>query len=145
MTSAATTFPPLDHASLPIPAAAFEVLAYLTVVASATLAFVAGWLTVNAAVVITVILLSSLIILSWTNLGQGRHPCFLFLCSLTLFQGGRLIAYCLGAEPDPMSVALMGTHQFNFSRDIQGLTLLSIVIRSEEHTSELQSLRHLVC
>jgi oligosaccharide repeat unit polymerase len=128
MTSAAPTFPSLGHASLRIPAAAIEVLAYLTLVATAALAFVAGSLTVNAAVVITVILLSSLIILSWTNLGRGRHPCFLFLCSLTLFQGGRLIAYCLGAEPDPMRVALMGTHMFNFSRDIQSLTLLSIVI-----------------
>ncbi len=125
MTSAAPTFPPLGHASLRIPPAAFEVLAYLTVVASATLAFVAGWLTVNAAVVITVILLSSLIVLSWTHLGQGRHPCFLFMCTLMLFQGGRLLAYCLGVEPEPMKVVLLAS-SFNLSRFEEGTTLFCV-------------------
>ncbi len=90
MTSVAPTLPALDYAGLRTPHAVFEVLAYLTLVASAILAFVTGWLTVNAAVVITVILLSSLIILSWINLGEGHHPVFLVLGTLTLFQGGRL-------------------------------------------------------
>jgi hypothetical protein len=76
--------------------AAFEVLAYLSVVAAASLAFLAGWLTVNGAVVLTVLLLGSLIVFSWIHLGQGRHPAFLFLCTLTLFQGGRLAAFCFG-------------------------------------------------
>lgn len=88
MTSAAPTLPVADYRRLPIPAAAFEVLAYLIVVAAATLAFVAGWLPVNGAVVLTVALLASLIALSWVHLGQGRHPAFLFLCTLMLFQGG---------------------------------------------------------
>jgi|HubBroStandDraft_6_1064221.scaffolds.fasta_scaffold01194_5 hypothetical protein len=128
MTSAAPTFPPLGHASLRIPAAAFEVLAYLTVVASATLAFVTGWLTVNAAVVITVILLSSLIVLSWTHLGQGRHPCFLFMCTLMLFQGGRLLAYCLGGISDPLRVGLMLQEPFAVPRGVSGLVLLCLAL-----------------
>jgi hypothetical protein len=78
MTTAAPTWPVADYHRLPIPAAAFEVLAYLIVVAAAALAFVAGWLPVNGAVVVTVVLLASLIALSWVRLGQGRHPVFYF-------------------------------------------------------------------
>jgi hypothetical protein len=110
MTTAAPAWPVRDYRRLPIPAAAFEILAYLAVVAAASLAFLAGWLSVNAAVVLTFALLASLIVLSWIHLGQGRHPVFLFLCTLMLFQGGRLIAYCLGAEPNPMRVILMASN-----------------------------------
>lgn len=66
--------------------AAFEVLAYLAVVAAPSLAFLAGGLTVNGAVVLTVVLLSTLIVLRWVHLGQGRYPCFLFLCMRMLFK-----------------------------------------------------------
>jgi hypothetical protein len=128
MTSAAPTFSPLGYASLRIPAAAFEVLAYLTVVASATLAFVAGWLTVNAAVVITLLLLSSLIILSWINLGQGRHPVFLFLCTLMLFQGGRLLSFCLGGVEHPLQVQLMQDSPFSIGRANEGIVLLCLAL-----------------
>jgi hypothetical protein len=128
MTAAAPAWPVLDYRRLPIPAAAFEILAYLGVVAAASLAFLAGWLPVNGAVVLTVALLASLIVLSWVHLGQGRHPVLLFLCSLMLFQGGRLIAYCFGAEPDPMQVELMGSYAVNFSRNVQAVTLLSILL-----------------
>jgi hypothetical protein len=62
------------------------VLAYLAVVVAASLAYLAGWLTVNGAMVLTVVLLSTLIVLWWVHLGQGRHPCFLFLCTLMLFK-----------------------------------------------------------
>jgi oligosaccharide repeat unit polymerase len=126
MSAAAPTLPALDYGRLRIPMAAFEVLAYLTIVSAASLAFLAGWLTVNGAVVLTVLLLASLIVLSWINLGQGRHPVFLFLCSLTLFQGGRLIGYCIGAESDPMQVVIMTLAPFAISRDVQGLVLLAI-------------------
>ena len=128
MTTAAPVWPASDFRRLPIPTAAFEVLAYLTVVAAATLSFLAGWLTVNGAVVVTVFLLGSLIVFSWVHLGQGRHPVFLFLCSLTLFQGGRLIAYCLGAEPEPMRVVIMTLSPFSLSRDDSGLVLLALAL-----------------
>ena len=127
MTAAAPTWPVAHQRRLPIPAAAFELLAYLIVVAAATLAFTAGWLPVNGAVVLTVVLLASLIALSWVHLGQGRHPVFLFLCTLMLFQGGRLIAYCLGAEQNPMRVILMASN-FDPSREVQGTTLLCVAL-----------------
>jgi len=74
MTSVAIAAPPLDYARLRIPAAAFELLVCLVIVAAASLAFLAGWLTVKGAIVLTVLLLGSLIVLSWIHLGQGRHP-----------------------------------------------------------------------
>ena len=128
MTAAAPAWPVAGFGSLRIPAAVFEVLGYLAVVAAGSLAFLAGWLTVNGAVVLTVVLLSSLIVMSWVHLGQGRHPAFLFLCSLMLFQGGRLIGYCLGAESDPMQVEIMTPAPFQVPREIAGLVLLALAL-----------------
>ena len=128
MTAAAPTWPAAYYHRLPIPAAAFEVLAYLIVVAAATLAFVAGWLPVNGAVVLTVALLASLIVLSWVHLGQARHPVFLFLCTLMLFQGGRLVAYCLGGISDPLAVSLMRETPFAVSRGVSGIVLLCLAL-----------------
>ena len=81
MSTVAPAWTALDYRRLPMPAAAFEVLGLLAVVAAASLAFLAGWLSVNAAVVLTVALLLTLIDLSWIHLGQGRHPEFLVLCT----------------------------------------------------------------
>jgi len=117
MSASAPTYAGVDFSGLHIPMAAFEVLGYLIVVGISTLAFLAGWLTVNGAVVLTVLLLTTLIVLSWVHLGQGRHPVFLFLCTLLLFQGGRLIAYCLGSIPDPFLVEVMVDSPFAISRN----------------------------
>ena len=125
MSSMAPPYPPLLSRTAKVPAAAFEILGYLLAVAMASLCFVTGWLTVNGAVILAVILLMTLIVLSWIHLEQGRHPCFLLLCTLTLFQGGRLIAYCFGAEPQPMRVVLMGAN-FDPARDEKGLALLCV-------------------
>ena len=81
MSTVAPAWTALDYRRQPMPAAAFEVLGLLAVVAAASLAFLAGWLSVNAAVVLTVALLLTLIDLSWIHLGQGRHPEFLVLCT----------------------------------------------------------------
>ena len=62
--SAAAILTALDYGYLHIPMAAFEVLAYLVIVAADSLAFLARWLTVSGAVVLTVLLLGSLIVLS---------------------------------------------------------------------------------
>ncbi|HEY4930982.1 MAG TPA: O-antigen polysaccharide polymerase Wzy [Terriglobales bacterium] len=128
MSSAAPAYPFPAYRSLRLPTSVFELLAYLTVVAIATLCFLAGWLTVNGAVVLTVLLLTTLIILSWVHLGQGRHPVFLFLCTLMLFQGGRLVAYCLGSIPDPFMVEVMVDSPFGISRDEAGIVMLCIVL-----------------
>jgi oligosaccharide repeat unit polymerase len=128
MTSAAITVPPLHYSRLRIPAAAFELLAYLVIVAAASLAFLAGWLTVNGAVVLTILLLGSLIVLSWIHLGQGRHPVFPFLCTLVFFQGSRLLAYCLGGVEQPLQVRLMQSEPFSIGRRNEGIVLLCLAV-----------------
>jgi len=128
MTAAAPAWPVAGFGSLRIPAAVFEVLGYLAVVAAGSLAFLAGWLTVNGAVVLTVVLLSSLIVMSWVHLGQGRHPAFLFLATLMFFQGGRLLAYCLGGVAQPLQVQLMQSEPFNIGRTNEGIVLLCLAL-----------------
>jgi len=128
MSASAPTYPGVDFSVLRIPVAVFEVLGCLIVVGISTLAFLAGWLTVNGAVVLTVLLLTTLIVLSWVHLGKGRHPVFLFLCTLMLFQGGRLIAYCLGSIPDPFLVEVMVDSPFAISRNDAGVVMLCIVL-----------------
>jgi len=113
---------------LAAPAAAFEVLGYLCVVGVGALCFLFGWLTPNAAAVLTVLLLSSLIVLAWKRFDQGRHPCFLFLCMLMLFQCGRLVGYCLGDVANPFRIELMNATPFDVTRDEAGLVLLSIAL-----------------
>ena len=126
MSSTAQPHPLPLSPSLTLPTAAFEILGFLLMVALASLCFVTGWLSLNAACVLTVAILASSIVLSWVRLDHGRHPCFLFLCTLALFQGGRLIAYCLGAEPEPMRVVLMTPSPFDLSREDSGLVLLAL-------------------
>ncbi len=70
---------------------------------------------VNGAVIITVVLLGSLIVLSWIHLGHGRHPVFLFLCTLMLFQGGRLIVFCLTGTSLQEVAQPMQVHLYQFS------------------------------
>ncbi len=103
-------------------------LIYLAVIAVAALCFLAGWLSVNGAVVLTVVLLATLIVLSWVNLGHGRHPCFIFLCTLMLFQGGRLMAYCLGSISDPFLVDVMVDTPFGVSSSTAGIVMLCIAL-----------------
>lgn len=108
--------------------AAIEVVVYLALTASATFCFVMGWLSCEAAGVLTALLLVSLIVLAWKRFDGGRHPCFLFLCMLTLFQAGRLIAYCAGEITDIFRVTLMTAYQFDVSRNVSGMALLSLAL-----------------
>jgi oligosaccharide repeat unit polymerase len=129
MSVAASTTSEFDYSRLPIPAAVFEVLGYLIIVVAAALAFLAGWLSINGAVVLTVLLLGSLIILAWIHLGQGRHPVFLFLCTLMFFQGGRLLAYTLGADVGPMNIEMMQIGgPFSIGRSNAGIVLLCLCV-----------------
>jgi len=127
MNSSPKTYP-AGAAESPKLGAALEVLGYLTAVAAATLCFLMGWLTSDEAAVLTLLLLLSLIGLAWKRFDGGRHPCFFFLCMLTLFQAGRLMAYCAGGVTDIFRVTLMTSYQFGVSRDVAGSVLLSIAL-----------------
>ncbi len=105
-----------------------EILTCLAVVATGSLCFILNWLTVNGAVILCVGIFLTLILLSWRRFDQGRHPCFLFLCTLTLLQGGRLLAYCLGYLPLPMRVGSFSEYGFDLSRDEAGTVLLCLAL-----------------
>lgn len=114
--------------SQPIPTAVFEVLGYLGAVGIGTLCFLLGWLTPTGAVVLVALLLVSLVGLSWKRFDRGRHPCFLFLCMLLLLQGGRLLTYCLGSEPNPLRVRVQAYYPFDLSREEGGIVLLCLAL-----------------
>jgi hypothetical protein len=122
------TFPAAECAPLAVPGACFEVLGYLGVVGMGTLGFLLGWLQPKGAVVLVTLLLVSLIVLSWKHFDQGRHPCLLFLSMLLLLQGGRLLTYCLGSEPDPLKVRVLTHDPFDLSRDEAGIVLLCLAL-----------------
>lgn len=126
MNSSPTTY--LRASASPQFGAALEVLGYLAAVAAATLCFLMGWLTCEGAEVLTALMLVSLIGLAWKRFDGGRHPCFFFLCTLTLFQAGRLLAYCAGGESDIFHVTLLTWYQFGVSRNVAALALLSIAL-----------------
>lgn len=128
MRSSHSTFPEGTPDVMQPAAGVFEVAAYLCVVGIATLCFMLGWLTPNAAGVVTVLLLSGLTILSWRRFSQGRHPCFLFLGMLLFFQGGRLLVYCLGNLEDPLRIVLQTPVSFSVTRDQKGIVLLLLAL-----------------
>ena len=128
MSTATQSIPAFASASWRLPAAAFEVLGYLGVVAIGTLCFLLGWLGINGAVVLGTLLLLGLTVLAWNRFDGGRHPCFLFLCMLTLFQGGRLISYCLGGLANPFQIEFMTARPFMISQDEAGIVLLLILV-----------------
>lgn len=116
--------------SLAMPTAGVEILSLFAAVSLAALLFVTGWLTPNQGVVLTALLLLVLLVLSWTRFNQGRHPCFLFFAMLLLLQGGRLLSYCLGSEPDPLRVRVQVNFPFDLSRHHAGTVLLCLALSS---------------
>ena len=108
--------------------AAVEVGVYLVLVAGGVLSFVLGWLSVNAAVVFCTLLMGGLILLAWGRFDGGKHPCFLLLCTLLFFQGGRMVTYLMGADIDPLQIDLMTPNPFNLSRDQAGIVLLILAL-----------------
>jgi oligosaccharide repeat unit polymerase len=122
---------PLHAGSSLLPAkytAFAEMLAYCTALVIGIMAFLSGAMTLGEAGVFSVILLFSLIALSWVRFDRGRHPCFLFLCVLTLFQAGRLILFSTGMLPDPFRIELFVYPGFDLSRQTNGLFLLSLCL-----------------
>ena len=121
-------FPTVAPAPLVVPTAIFEIVGYLCAIGIGTLCFLMGWLSPNGAAVLTVILLSTLIVLAWNRFDQGRHPCFLFLCTLLLFQGGRLVGFWFGKTADPLQIDVLRSSPFDISRDQTGIVLLVLAV-----------------
>jgi oligosaccharide repeat unit polymerase len=109
-------------------APALEISGYLTLLAIAIVMFSTGWISPADAALLTLLWLISLIVLAWKRFGQGRHPAFFFLCLLTLFQGGRLLAFGTEAETEIFRVTLMTPTQFDIPRNIAGTVLFAVAL-----------------
>src|ERR1039457_2195623 len=121
--------PPLTRPSFFGPLAGIlEILICLTVTAIGSLCFILNWLTVDGAAIICVGILLALLLLSWRRFDHGRHPCFLFLCTLTLLQGGRLVTYCSGYLRHPMRAGFFSQYAFDLGRDQAGIVLLCVAL-----------------
>jgi oligosaccharide repeat unit polymerase len=127
MNVSATSAPSRASDGLPF-TAVLEVLAYLTAIAAGAVIFLAGWLGAAQAAHLTLLILLSLIVLAWKRFHGGCHPCFYFLCLLTLFQGGRLLALGEDAETEIFRVTLMTSTQFDVPRNLEGVVLLTIAL-----------------
>lgn len=111
-----------------MPWPAIEVLCLFATIAVGVIFFELTWLTPNGAAAASAILLGVLLTLSWNHLNQGRHPCFFFLGVLSLVQGGRFIAYCLGADPTPFRIRNVVLHPFDVTRETAGVAALCVVL-----------------
>lgn len=108
--------------------AALEVVSLLALLALASCLAAIGVLSLNACVVLAAILLVAILFLSWRSFQGGRHPCFLFLGMLLIFQGGRLLAFSLGVLRDPMQIDLSTAIPIRISTSAAEITLLIVVL-----------------
>ena len=69
--------------------ASIEVAIWLVTVTVAVLLVLCRVVSQDVCVSIATVLLVGIFLASWHNFDRGRHPCFLFLGLLLLFQGGR--------------------------------------------------------
>jgi hypothetical protein len=79
---------------------------YLTALLISAVLVLSGVLGLAACLWLTLLLYLSLLLVAWQRFDGGRHPCFVFLGLLMLFQLGRLIGYALGATHDPFDVVV---------------------------------------
>lgn len=107
---------------------AAETALYLTALAAAALLVLTGAFGLTACLWVSLALYMVLLFLAWRRFGQGRHPCFLFLAMLLLFQMGRLIGYAFGATRDPFDVVVQTLLPLQVSAAASEITLLLILL-----------------
>lgn len=114
--------------SYPKVTAALEIAAYLSMTGIAAIAYTFGWLSLNQAGMCALLLVLMLVLLAWVRFDGGRHPCFLFLGIFPIFQAGHLIAYAMGALPDPFMVRFLAPHPFDITPDTSAVFLLVLCL-----------------
>lgn len=105
-----------------------EISTLLAIVAASSVLVAAGFLSVSGCIWLSVILLSTIVWLAWYRFEGGRHPCFLFMVMLFVFQGGRLAGYILGAKKDPMYIDVQTRFPISVEPRYAEITLLIIVL-----------------
>jgi hypothetical protein len=112
----------------PALAAAAEIALPLAVVTAGTWLALLGVLSLNGAIWITLALLVGMLFLSWKRFDGGRHPCFLFLGMLLIFQGGRLVGFAAGMVKEPMQIVVGTELPISVSDRVAEMTLLMVAL-----------------
>src|SRR6266702_1250949 len=108
--------------------ASIEVTGLLAIVATASTFAAIGFLTEVGCIWLTLVLLATILGLSWYQFDGGRHPCFLFMVMLFVFQGGRLVGYVVGLKQDPMLIEVQTRLPIAVEPKFAEITLLIIVL-----------------
>lgn len=107
---------------------AAETALFLSAIMGATELVLCGWIGIGGCLWISLLLYAALLFCAWRRFGGGRHPCFLFLGMLLLFQMGRLIGYAAGATADPFYVVLGTIFPLQVSTAASELVLLIVLL-----------------
>jgi len=105
-----------------------EVIGWLGIVLLGCLAVTLGELSIRSASLLCVLLMLGLTMSAWWHFEGGRHPCFLFLAMLFVFQCGRLLGYMTGFPGDPFAIEVQTQYPFSVSRESGEITLLLIAL-----------------
>ena len=101
---------------------------YFAALFVAAVLVLSGALSLIGCLWVTLALYIALLYLAWRRFGCGRHPCFLFLGMLLIFQMGRLVGYALGATRDPFDVVVQTLLPLHVSVATSEITLLIILL-----------------
>jgi oligosaccharide repeat unit polymerase len=101
---------------------------YLTALLVSVVLVLSGALSLYACLWLSLLLYAGLLTLAWRKFDGGRHPCFLFLGMLMLFQMGRLVGYALGATADPFNVVVQTVIPLTVSPASSEITILIVLL-----------------
>jgi hypothetical protein len=107
---------------------ATETTAYLSALLVSAILVMAGVLSLTACIWISLFLFTGLLHIAWRRFDQGRHPCFLFLALLLLFQMGRLVGFALGVVKDPFSIVVQTLMPLHISVASAEITIFIILL-----------------
>jgi hypothetical protein len=107
---------------------AIETTAYISALLISAILVLSGALSLTACIWISLFLFTSLLYIAWRRFDGGRHPCFLFLVLLLLFQMGRLFGYALGAVDEPFNIVVQTLMPFHISVASAEITMLIILL-----------------
>lgn len=105
-----------------------EVAAYVFLLVLGAIALEMNYIGISTATDLATLMLIALLTLAWKRFDGGRHPCFLFLGMLLIFQAGRLLGHAMGILPDPFRIELQTAIPFDVSKTSAQLTICLILM-----------------